>query len=234
MLYFIKKSRIQETKHLSTDADSSTNTIGGWSKNPPKPNFFEIRKKSPKTQKLRNVQKYDKNSDTPFDQRFLIHREAWFPPCFVGQRKHQNQIFVKNGKNQPKRKNSKTSRDIPKLAIRPLAKRSLNGTFKNEHTAGQTDGQSDGPTDRRTFPLIESIGPEGRCFEKCFKILGLREDFKTHKICRMMKKQVSLQRYKTTNQSGSWDMSARSSSNRQFHNVEVRPGKGHFFYTSKV
>ena len=27
-----KKSRIQETKHLSTDADSSTDAIGGWTK----------------------------------------------------------------------------------------------------------------------------------------------------------------------------------------------------------
>ena len=49
------KSRIRETKHLSTDADSSTDAIGGWTKNTQKPNFFEKRKKSPKTQKLRNV-----------------------------------------------------------------------------------------------------------------------------------------------------------------------------------
>ena len=27
---FNKKSRIRETKHLSTDADSSTDAIGGW------------------------------------------------------------------------------------------------------------------------------------------------------------------------------------------------------------
>ena len=38
------------------------------------------------------------------------------------------------------------------------AKRRLNGTSKvNRRTNGQTDG--------RTFRLIESIGPEGRCFE---------------------------------------------------------------------
>ena len=40
-----KKSRIRETKHLSTDTDSSTNAIGGWTKNTPKPEFFEKRKK---------------------------------------------------------------------------------------------------------------------------------------------------------------------------------------------
>ena len=53
----IKKSRIRETKHLSTDADSSTNAIGlgGWTTNTQKPDFFQKQKKSPKTQKLRNV-----------------------------------------------------------------------------------------------------------------------------------------------------------------------------------
>jgi hypothetical protein len=32
----------------------------------------------------------------------------------------QNPKKIKNGKNNPKRKNSKTSRDMPKLAIHPL------------------------------------------------------------------------------------------------------------------
>ena len=62
-----KKSRIRETKHLLTDADSSTDAIGGWTKNTQKPD-------------------------------------------------------LKNRKNHPKRKNSKISRDIPKLAIRPSAR----------------------------------------------------------------------------------------------------------------
>ena len=47
----MKKSRIRETKHLSTDADSSTDTTVGWTKNTRKPNIFEKRKKSSKTQK---------------------------------------------------------------------------------------------------------------------------------------------------------------------------------------
>ena len=50
-----KKSRIRETKHLSTDADSSTDTTVGWTKNTQKPNFFEKRKKSSKTQKLKTA-----------------------------------------------------------------------------------------------------------------------------------------------------------------------------------
>ena len=36
----LKKSRIRETKHLSTDADSSTDAIGGCTKNTQKPIFF--------------------------------------------------------------------------------------------------------------------------------------------------------------------------------------------------
>ena len=38
----LKKSRIRETKHLSTDASSSTNAIGGWTKakSATKKNFF--------------------------------------------------------------------------------------------------------------------------------------------------------------------------------------------------
>ena len=46
-----KKSSIRETKHLSTDADGSTDAIGGWTKNTPKPDFFEKRKNHPKRKK---------------------------------------------------------------------------------------------------------------------------------------------------------------------------------------
>ena len=38
-----KKSRIQETKHLSTDADSSTNAIGGWTKAKSEKKTFFVR-----------------------------------------------------------------------------------------------------------------------------------------------------------------------------------------------
>ena len=62
-----------------------------------------------------------KLANTPFDQRSLIHREAWSPPCFVGQRIPKNLFFL-NGKKYPKRKNSKTSRNMPELAIRPLTR----------------------------------------------------------------------------------------------------------------
>ena len=50
-----KKSRIRETKHLSTDADIITDITVRWTKNTKKPNFIEKRKKSSKTEKLKNV-----------------------------------------------------------------------------------------------------------------------------------------------------------------------------------
>ena len=73
---WIKKSRIRETKHLSTDADSSTDTTVGWTKNSRKPNFFEKRKKSSKTQKLKTAKRYANISDIPFDQRTWIPKES--------------------------------------------------------------------------------------------------------------------------------------------------------------
>ena len=64
---------------------------------PRMPDFFEKWKKLSKTQKLKNIKKYAKISDTPFDQRSLIHGEAWFPPCFV----RQNQPFLKHRPSGP-------------------------------------------------------------------------------------------------------------------------------------
>ena len=50
-----KKSRIQETKYLSTDADSSNDAIGGWTKNTQEPDFLE---KKEKITKKANTQKH--------------------------------------------------------------------------------------------------------------------------------------------------------------------------------
>ena len=49
-----KKSRIRETKHLSTDADSSTDTTVGWTKNTQIPKYIEKQKKSSETEKLKS------------------------------------------------------------------------------------------------------------------------------------------------------------------------------------
>ena len=68
------KSRIWETKHLSTDADSSTDTTVGCTWNTQKPNFFEKQKKISEMQKLK----------------------AWFPPCFVRQNQPANNYVFSN------------------------------------------------------------------------------------------------------------------------------------------
>ena len=47
-----KKSRIRETKHLLTDAESSTHAIGEWTKNTQKSDFFFLTEKN--HQKLNN------------------------------------------------------------------------------------------------------------------------------------------------------------------------------------
>ena len=86
----IKKSRIREKKHLSTDADSSTDTTVSWTKNTQKPKFLKNRKNH---QKLKYVQRYAKISDMLFKQRSLIHREAWFPPCFVRKNQQKKTFF---------------------------------------------------------------------------------------------------------------------------------------------
>ena len=59
----------------------------------PIPELLEKQKKSSKTQNLKNVWKYAKIINMPFDQRSLIHQEAWFPPCFVGQNQPKKTIF---------------------------------------------------------------------------------------------------------------------------------------------
>ena len=40
----LKKFHIREKKHLSIDADSSTDTTVGWTKNTQNPNFFKKKK----------------------------------------------------------------------------------------------------------------------------------------------------------------------------------------------
>ena len=72
------------------------------------------------TAKLKNVWKYAKICNIPFDQRSLIHQGSSFPG---GPRIPKNLNFLKNGKNHAKnKKNSKTSRNMGELAIRPLTR----------------------------------------------------------------------------------------------------------------
>ena len=74
-------------------SNQSGSVVSGLTKNTQKPKLFEKQEKSSKMEKLKNVQKYAKISDTPFDQTSLIHREAWFPTGFV--RKNQPKNYKK-------------------------------------------------------------------------------------------------------------------------------------------
>ena len=51
--------------------------------------------------------------------RGLVHQEAWFQG---GPRIPKNLNGLKNRKNHPKCKNSKTSKNMPRLAICPLTR----------------------------------------------------------------------------------------------------------------
>ena len=137
--------------------------VYGWTKNTPKCNFFEIQNKiiqNAKTQK--HLEICQKKSYMPFDQRSLIHREAWFPPSFV----RQNQ--------QKKKKNSLEILDhfqtkniqirghffpflFPKDSEYQTSGSGGKKTFKRYLKSEHTDGQTDRQTDKST---------EGRCFEK--------------------------------------------------------------------
>ena len=84
--------------------------------------YFGKRIKSSKLKKLKNIQKYAKISDLPFDQRSLIHREACFPD---GPRIPKNPNNLKNRKNHPKRKKLKNISKQAKISDTPFDQRSL-------------------------------------------------------------------------------------------------------------
>ena len=109
------KTQKLRNSEVSNPSGSVFSTMFCWTKNTPKPDFFEKRKKSSKRKNSKTSRNNPKLAIRP-STRGLIHWEAWFPG---GPKIPQNPIFLKNGKNLQKRKNSKTSRDMLKLAIRP-------------------------------------------------------------------------------------------------------------------
>ena len=144
--------------------------ISGWTKNTQKPKLFRKQKKSSKTQKLNNVQKYGKISDMPFDQRSLIHREALFPPCFVRHNQPENKVktffFVWRFQTTSKLKCSNLRPflsitfpqgiNISKIFGHPTlgsgGKKTFKRYLKSEHTDGQTHTQTDISTYRKHRP----------------------------------------------------------------------------------
>ena len=107
----------------------------------------------------------------PFDQRSLIHREPWFPPCFVRQNQQKKSFFCAAifDNFQQKCPNPRPlltitfpqgfriSKNIGHPTSGSGCKKTFKRYLKSEHTNRRTN--------RRSFRLIGSIGPEGRCFE---------------------------------------------------------------------
>ena len=52
--FMLEKSHVRETKHLSTNADSSTDTTVGWTKNTQKPEFKKKTEKIIQNAKTQN------------------------------------------------------------------------------------------------------------------------------------------------------------------------------------
>ena len=114
--------------------------------------FLKNRKKNIENAKTQTVQKYAKISNMPFNQWSLIHREVWFPPCFVRQNQPEKNIFsVWRFQTFSKLKYSNLrsllseSLKIWDIQLQEVgAKIGLNCTLKvNTHTDRQTDGQID-------------------------------------------------------------------------------------------
>ena len=121
MQEYVEKSCIWETKNLSTDADSSTDTkkvLLGRQNSPKNKLFFARRFYTLYEQKFSNLRPL---LSITFPQGFRISKIFGHPTSGSGGKK----------------------------------------TFKRYLKSEQTDRQTHGRTNR----LIESIGPEGRCFE---------------------------------------------------------------------
>ena len=158
---FYKYAKISDTPFNQRSLIHREAWCPGGPRIPQNPNCLKNRKKSFKMQKLKNVQKYAKISDMPFDQRSLIHREAWFPPCFA--RQNQPFFFFLRFKTTFKQKCSNLRPlisitfpqgfRISKNIGHPIAfKRYL----KSEHTDRRTDEHADGH-----FDLYRKHRPRG-------------------------------------------------------------------------
>ena len=119
--------------------------------------------------------KYAKISDTPFDQRFLIHREEWFHPCFVRQNHPKKKLFVLFGDFWPLPNKNVQIRDhfFPLLLLKDSesltildirlqevgAKRRLSGTSKvNTQTQTHTHTHTHKHMDISAYRKHRAIG----------------------------------------------------------------------------
>ena len=130
--------------------------------------FLKNIKNHPKG-KNSKVQKYAKISNMPFDQGSLIHREAWFPPCFVRQNDPKKNLSFFRYQTTFKQKCSNPRPLLPTtlpqgLCIYKNIRHLTSGsggkkTFKRYPKSEQTHGQTDGQTDKSTYRKHRPRGP---------------------------------------------------------------------------
>ena len=121
-------------------SNSLGSMFSGWTKNTPKPDLYEKQKKSSKTQKRLEICQNCKAKSARFKTISKLKCSNLRPLSYIT---FTQGIWIFKNIGHPT-----TGSGGKKTFIRYL---------KSEHTHRRTD--------RRTFRPIESIGPEGRCFE---------------------------------------------------------------------
>ena len=132
--------------------------VSRWTKNTQKPKLFETQKKSSKTQKLKNVQKYAKISDTPLNQRSLNPSGSVVSTLFCKAKSAKKMFyFVRQFQTISKQKGLNLrpllsitfpqgfpiSKNIGQPTSGSGGKKTFKRYLKSEHTHGQTDRQTD-------------------------------------------------------------------------------------------
>ena len=112
---FFFKARIRETKHLSTDANSSTNTRVGWTKNTPKRDFL-------KNKKIIQNAKTQKHLEICQNKRYTLWPEVSNPSGSVVSTMFYCTKNTKKTEKSSKMQKLKMSKNMPKLAIGHLTR----------------------------------------------------------------------------------------------------------------
>ena len=140
--------------------DSSTDAIGGWTKNTPKPASYQYNRLISQYNRLMSL--YNRLTETgPQNQqkKTLIFARQFLT---IFKQKCSNMrpllsITFSQG--------FRISKNIWHLTSGSGGKKTVKRYLKSEQTNTRTDRQTDRQTDRRTNRLIDWIGPEGRFSE---------------------------------------------------------------------
>ena len=138
---------------------------------------MNIQKPQKKIKKNNPKRKDSKISDIPFDQRFLIHRETLFPPCFVRQNQQKTNFFLRgdfrpltnimfNFETTSFQHFSPRMPNLYKFWTSNFGKWGQNRPQNLVHEKGTTHKHTNRQTDRQTSRLLDLIVPVGRFDEQ--------------------------------------------------------------------